>query len=97
MAPDKTNAYILLANILLAENRSDEALDYYNKAIQINPDDSDTYKLIGNTHAILDNLDLAIRNYRKAIQYDKDSNELKLVYFEIIDEFINRKEALYVE
>ena len=79
---------------MVAEGRYDEALDYYNQVTTIMPDDADTYKLIGNTHAILDNLDLAIINYRKAIELDTECDELKLIYYEIVDEYINRKENL---
>ena len=93
VAPDMPNAYILLGNIYVDRRMYLEALDCYKKASQIQPQDAKTYTFIGNTYFMLDDLTNAIYTYRSALKCNEESIENKLVYIEILQEYIKRKEA----
>ena len=67
--------------------------EIYKKAGEINPNDAKTYTFIGNTYFMLDDLENAIYTYRTALSHNSLSMENKLVYLEILQEYIKRKEA----
>ena len=87
------NAYILLANIRVEEQKYEEAIALYEKAAAIKPDDPKTYTFIGNTYYMLGELEKAINTFIKALKADADNHENKLVYLEIVQEYIKRKSA----
>jgi tetratricopeptide (TPR) repeat protein len=91
--PQAPNAYILLGNIYAAQKKHLEALDCYKKASELQPENAKTYTFIGNTYFMLNDLENAIYTYRSALHLDECSVENKLVYIEIVQEYINRKEA----
>ena len=91
--PNMPNAYILLGNIYVEQHKYLEALDCYKKASEINPNDAKTYTFIGNTYFMLNDLENAIQTYRTALAHNEQAQENKLVYIEILQEYINRKEA----
>ena len=49
-------------------NRWDEALNAYDKAIELNPNDAPAYNNRGLAYDNLDKNDLAIADYKKAIE-----------------------------
>ena len=57
-----------LANILRKQQRFQEALQYYNKALELTPNDADTLHGLGVTLAELKEYDQAIKHYQKALQ-----------------------------
>jgi len=91
--PDKPNAYILLANILVDEKRYEEALNIYKSAQNILKNNSKITTFIANTYMMLGNLEKAIEYYRKAINLSPQNNEIKLIYLELMDDFIRHKKA----
>lgn len=91
--PNMPNAYILLGNIYVEQQKYKEAIQLYEKAVSIQPNDAKTYTFIGNTYYMLGDLEQAIYTYRKALKADNQSQENKLVYLEIIQEYIKRKSA----
>ena len=93
VAPEYPNAYILLGNIYVDQKKYLEALDVYKKASQLQPEEAKTYTFIGNTYFMLDDLENAVYTYRKALEHNKESIENKLVYIEILQEYIKRKET----
>ena len=90
--PSRPNAYILLGNIYVDRKMYKEAIECYQKASAICPDDAKIYSFIGNTYFMLEDLPNAIYTYRKALCCDDKSIENKLVYIEILQEYINKKE-----
>ena len=92
IAPNMPNAYILLGNIYVDRHKYLEALDCYKKQREIQPQDAKTYTFIGNTYFMLNDLENAIYTYRTALKHKPDSMENKLVYIEILREYIDRKE-----
>ena len=92
VAPQMPNAYILLGNIYVDRKMYQEAIDCYQKASAICPNDAKIYSFIGNTYFMAQDLPNAVYTYRKALQYDDKSIENKLVYIEILQEYIKRKE-----
>ncbi len=91
--PNMPNAYILLGNIYVDQKKYEKALDVYKKASELSPKDAKTHTFIGNTYFMLDDLENAIYTYRKALVYNEKSQENKLVYLEILQEYIKRKES----
>ena len=91
--PDMPNAYILMANIYVEKSQLEKAAGLYEKAAELKPDDPKTYTFIGNTYFMMDNLEKAILTYRKAINIDSKNQENKLVYLDMIQEYITRKET----
>ena len=92
IAPAMPNAYILLGNIYVDRKMYNDAVECYQKASAICPNDAKIYSFIGNTYFMLEDLPNAIETYRKALKCDEKSIENKLVYIEILQEYIKRKE-----
>ena len=90
--PQMPNAYILIANIYVEQSKLKEAVELYEKAAELKPDDAKTYTFIGNTYFMMDNLEKAILTYRKAINIDSNNQENKLVYLDMVQDYIKRKE-----
>ena len=90
--PQMPNAYILIANIYVEQSKLKEAVELYEKAAELKPDDAKTYTFIGNTYFMMDNLEKAILTYRKAINIDSNNQENTLVYLDMVQDYIKRKE-----
>ena len=87
----RINAYILLANLYTNLNRLDEAMEMYKKALQLSPNNAQTYMLLGNAHYLQSDIEKAISSYRAAIKIEPDNDEHKLVYYQVMDEYIDKK------
>jgi len=70
LAVTKNNylAYNNLGTWLSKKGRIAEAMDCFNKSLQIEPDDSDVLYNFGNAYAKIGNWDEAISNYQRALQ-----------------------------
>ncbi|MCD7780264.1 MAG: tetratricopeptide repeat protein, partial [Candidatus Gastranaerophilales bacterium] len=90
--PEITNGYILLGNLYSSLNQYENALELYNKVIEIEPANANAYILSGNTYVMLKDLRSAIASYKQAIDIDYENDELKLIYIEIVQEFIISRE-----
>ncbi|QQS36888.1 MAG: glycosyltransferase family 39 protein [Ignavibacteriales bacterium] len=71
--------YLFLGNSYFQKKQYDEAMTYFNKALEINPDAS-TEVLIANTFAATKDVSNAMMHYRRAV--DIDSNYV-LAYFNV--------------
>jgi len=89
--PDKPNAYILLANILVDEKRYEEALSIYKTAQKIAPESPKISTLIANTYALSGNYIHAVKYYKKAMKQAPKDNEIKLIYIEMAKAYIENK------
>ena len=63
----------------------------YDKAIELNPNNAETYMLLGNAHYLQGDIEMAIASYRSSIKIEPDNDEHKLVYYQVLDEYIDRK------
>lgn len=78
IAPDNTNATIMLAWSLLLENRPDEALPYAKRIAQIQPERAGTQLILGR--ALLDTGDLTagIEHLERGLKLEPDNLELHI-------------------
>jgi tetratricopeptide (TPR) repeat protein len=60
--------FVDLGDLLLDQNRSEEAIPYLHQAIQISPEDSKTHELLGKAFARLDRIPEAQTELEKAAQ-----------------------------
>jgi tetratricopeptide (TPR) repeat protein len=68
-APTKNpGPFIDLADLLLDQNRSEEAIPYLSEAIQIAPQDSKAHELLGKAYARLDDIPQAQAELEKAAE-----------------------------
>ena len=72
-------------------NKYEEAAELYKKAIEIEPADANVYSLLGNTFVMMKDLRSAISAYKQAVDIDSENDELKLIYIEIIQEYIKNR------
>ena len=70
LAPDDNDTYIFFLNILINQNRLEEALFYGEKAININPNYAINYNILGVIYAKMGNLETAINYYYEALNID---------------------------
>jgi tetratricopeptide (TPR) repeat protein len=57
---------------LVDRGQTAEAMDYFQKSLQMNPDDADTMYNLGEVQSRLGNLDAAANYYRRALQIDPE-------------------------
>ena len=88
------NANILIGNIYNADRDYDTALKYYKMADEISPNIPSIMILSANIEAIKGNLKEALTVYRKACELSPKDSELKIIYFDLINDFINKKKEL---
>jgi protein O-mannosyl-transferase len=65
---DNAEAHYNLGNALLKKGDVDEAIDHYQKALQISPNSADVHNNFGNALIKKDSVDKAIDHYQKALQ-----------------------------
>lgn len=90
--PDTATAYMLMGNLYFAEHNYEKAVELYKKVIEIEPANSNAFTILGNTYVMQKDLRSAISCYKQAIDIDNENDELKLIYIEIIQEFIKIRE-----
>ena len=69
--------HVNLGGYLYEERRMEEAMEHYQKAIQLNPNFPDALNDVGLALAAQGRFDEAIENYRKAIQMDPNRFEMQ--------------------
>lgn len=87
----ENSAYILLGNLYADLRQFDNAQLEYQKALKINHSDAIAYMSIANADYMQGNLEKALVAYRDAIKTAPDNDEYKLVYLQILDEYIGKK------
>jgi tetratricopeptide (TPR) repeat protein len=68
--PKDASAHCNLGNVLVKQNRLDEAVDSYKRATDLEPEYASAYRGLGNVLHFQKNLDEAIAAYRKAIDLE---------------------------
>ena len=91
--PDAKNAYVLLANLYTNYNRIDLAINMYKEALRAEPNDAETYMLLGNAHYLDGDIEKAIASYRTSMGIAPENDEYKLIYNQIIEEYIDKVHA----
>ena len=91
LEPKKVNAYQLLANLYSTIGQLDEAVETYKKILHAVPNEAKTYLLLGNAHYLQGDVEKAIASYRAAIKLEPDNDEHKLVYNQVLNEYIDKK------
>ena len=81
----------MLANTLVDEKRYEEALTIYKTVQKIMPDNPKISAFIANIYVMLDNYTQATKYYKRAIKQAPKDNEIKLIYIEMANQYINNK------
>jgi tetratricopeptide (TPR) repeat protein len=77
--------------IVADEKRYEEALIIYKTVQQIIRDNPKILTFIANVYALLNNYVQAVKYYKKAMKIAPKDNEIKLIYIELANSFINNK------
>jgi tetratricopeptide (TPR) repeat protein len=77
---DKESPYLLtkLSQVLLENDKKEEALLFVQKALDINPAELDAMVLLAGIYSQLEKFELAISQYRRALQDDPTNTEARL-------------------
>ena len=86
--PKNHTAHLLLGNLYYDMGQFGEAIKAYEKAIKYDYKDSIAHMSKGNALYMQKDLALALKSYREAIRMCPDNDEYKLIYLQILDEFI---------
>ena len=70
----------------------EKAQENYKKALNLNYKNAVAHMSIGNAHYLQGDIENALVSYRDAIKMAPDNDEYKLVYIQILDEYIDKKE-----
>lgn len=70
LKPDVAEVNFNLALSLLAQNKLNESLTYFESAIKLKPDYAASYFQIGNVYKNLEQYELAKKNYEKSLSYN---------------------------
>ena len=68
--------YINMADDFLKENQYDNAIECYNKIIEINPNSSEAYSKRGNVRYLQGKYQDAVSDYTKALEITPDKTNL---------------------
>ena len=63
----------------------------YKEALHATPNDPETYMLLGNAHYLDNDIEKAIASYRSSINIAPENDEYRLVYTQVLDEYIDKK------
>ena len=83
-------AYQRMAQYARDSNRSQDAIRYGQRAVDLNPDDAEGHLRLAKMYASLPDTDRAVTEYRAAIQ---KNDRLFLAYFELADLLLARGEG----
>ena len=89
--PAEIEAQVLRANLYTNFNHLDLAMDLYKEAIRLKPNSALTYMLLGNAHYLKGEIEQAIASYRASINISPENDEYRLVYTQVLDEYIDKK------
>ena len=93
LQPKETNAYVLLANLYTNFNHLDEAMALYKKVLTIKPNDAEVYMLLGNAHYLKGETETALGAYKSAMTIAPENDEYKLIYVQVLDEYVDQHNA----
>ena len=61
----------------------------YKKALRVETNNPETYVLLGNAHYLDNDIEQAILSYRAAISISPDNDEYRLIYSQVMEDYIN--------
>ena len=61
------------------------------KVLEINPANANAFTLLGNIYVMQHDLRSAVSCYKQAVDILPENDEIKLIYLEIVQEYINKK------
>ena len=73
---------------LIFLKRFEEAIETYRKALHVDPNNAETFVLLGNAHYLGNDIDQAIQSYRAAIAIAPTNDEYKLIYSQVMEDYI---------
>lgn len=73
-------------------NRFDMAQTQYNKILDKNYRNAIAHISAGNAYYKQNNIEKALVSYRDAIKMSPENDEYKLVYLQVLDEYIDTRE-----
>lgn len=77
--PDSSDAHFLLGVCYKDGRYTDEAIETFEKSLQLNPHQTEAYMHLGDLYKINKNYDRAVLNYEKFLETDKNENYRKEV------------------
>ncbi|MBO5947322.1 tetratricopeptide repeat protein, partial [bacterium] len=86
--PIYTNAYILMTDILLQQDKRDGAISILNKALKTVKHTSKIYAQLANIFATEKNIKEVIKNYREALRANPNFAEYKLQFVDALEEYL---------
>ena len=86
--PNEANAYILSGNLYSNIKKYKEAEAQYKEALKINKLDPSIYVLIANVYYMNNEIERSIYSYRAAVNMRPENDEYKLVFIQVLDDFI---------
>ena len=89
--PNRSNAFVLKANLLVSNSEFAEALKLYRKALEIEPSSPKIYIHAGNTSVLAGDLVGAIRDYKKAVTLLPNDEQTLLMYYDTVKDYVNKK------
>ena len=89
--PDEIDAQTLLANLYTNFNFIDMAMDLYKECLRLKPNSAETYMLLGNAHYLKGEIEQAIGSYKSSINISPENDEYRLIYTQVLDEYIDKK------
>ena len=89
--PKEIDAQSLLANLYTDFNHLDLAMDLYKEALRLKPNSAETYMLLGNAHYLKGEIEQSIGSYRSSINISPENDEYRLIYTQVLDEYIDKK------
>ena len=94
IAPDNVDAYRILGNILLRQNKMPEALGIYAKALSINPNSAPIYANLGSFYAEQKHWKKALDYFQQAVIFDPNLAGAYRSLAQIWEELGNDNKAL---
>ena len=76
---------------MLSENMHKDAIQLYEKASELTEQKAYPYFFIANTYMFLNKIELAAKYYKKSIKENPDNLEVILLYFDIVNDYLNKK------
>ena len=89
--PKEIDAQILRANLYTNFNHLDLAMDLYKECLRLKPTNPETYMLLGNAYYLKGELEHSIDAYKSSIGIAPENDEYRLVYTQVLDEYIEKK------
>jgi tetratricopeptide (TPR) repeat protein len=75
--PDDFRTFYNIGNMLVLLGRTDEAIEYYNRILEVKPGDADTCIALASARIIKGENELALDSYREGLKYHPENTILR--------------------